>query len=131
MSIDPSSGDPLILTDTEAREWYTTRRGGGHLLDAHIIAINERFGPNIDYSLRAPIDPLTGKPSLLIIEIDLPVSEDDSWEALEAVQSDLLDQRENLRQVARRKDPFANIVITLAARAETWDAIRQEIEDMG
>ena len=83
MSIDPSSGDPLILTDTEAREWYTTRRGGGHLLDAHIIAINERFGPNIDYSLRVPIEP---EENLLLDQEPTRIG-DDSWEVLERLKT--------------------------------------------
>jgi hypothetical protein len=112
-----SNENPLVLTDAAAR-------------DAHLSALYQRLGPDISYTLRAPIDPLTGRPSLLIIEVDLSVSEDESWETLDAIENDLLNQRDGLAQMARRKDPFANIAITLTARTETWDAVRQAIEDM-
>jgi hypothetical protein len=124
------SENSLVLTDAAAREWYMTRRGGGNLLDAHLGALHQHLGPDISYALRAPIDPLTGRPSLLIIEVDLSVSEDASWESLSTIESDLLNQRDRLAQIARRKDPFANIVITLTARSEEWDAVHQAIEDM-
>jgi hypothetical protein len=130
MATPASDENPLVLTDDAAREWYMTRRGGGHLLDAHLSAIYQRFGPDVSYSFRVPIDPLTGRPGLLIIEVDLPISEDDSWEALVAVQSNLLSQREHLSELSRRKDPFANITITLAAPIESWEIIRQAIEDL-
>jgi hypothetical protein len=130
MSTTPSDETPLVLTDAAAQEWYMTRRGGGHLLDAHLSAISERFGPGASYSLRAPIDPLIGRPALLIIEIDLPVSDDASWEALNAVESDLLTQRQHLRELSRRKDPFANVTVTLAARTEDWEATSRAIEEM-
>lgn len=130
MSINSSDENPLVLTGAAAREWYMTRRGGGHLLDAHLSAIGERAGTEVRYSLRAPVDPLIGRPSLLIIEIDLPVSEDDSWEVLDVIESDLLDQRDRLAQLSRRKDPFANVTISLAARTEDWETVRQAIEEM-
>jgi hypothetical protein len=130
VSTTPSDETPLVLTDTAAREWYMTRRGGGHLLDAHLSAITERFGPGVSYSLRAPIDPLVGRPALLIIEIDLPISDDASWETLDAVESDLLTQRQYLRELSRRRDPFANITLTLTARAQDWEATSRAIEEM-
>lgn len=112
VSTTPADETPLVLTDTAAREWYMTRRGGGHLLDAHVSAITDRFGPGVSYSLRAPIDPLIGRPTLLIIEIDVPISDDASWEALDVVESDLLTQRQRLSELSRRKDPFANVAVT-------------------
>jgi hypothetical protein len=125
-----SGENPLVLTDDAARDWYMTRRGGGHVLDAHLGALYQRLGPDISYTFRAPIDPLTGRPSLLIIEVDLSVSDDNSWENLDVIENDLLNQRGRLAEAARRKDPFANIVITLTARTEAWEAVRQAIEDM-
>jgi len=119
-----------MLTDIAAREWYMTRRGGGHLLDAHLEAITERLGPDASYALRAPIDPLTGRPSILIIEVDLPISEDASWEVLDAVESELLSQRQRLSELSRRKDPFANITLTLSVRAEDWEEASHAIEEM-
>jgi hypothetical protein len=130
VSTTPADETPLVLTGTAAREWYMTRRGGGHLLDAHLSAITERFGPEVSYSLRAPVDPLIGRPALLIIEIDVPISDDASWETLDAVESDLLNRRQHLSELARRKDPFANVAVTLAARAEDWEAISSAIEEM-
>jgi hypothetical protein len=130
VSATPSDQAPLVLTDIAARDWYMTRRGGGHLLDAHLSAISQGFGPDVSYNLRAPIDPLTGRPALLIIEVDLPISQDASWEALDVVEGNLLNQWQRLSELSRRKDPFANITVTLAARAEDWDATSRAIEEM-
>lgn len=130
MSTTPFAENPLVLTDIAAREWYMTRRGGGHLLDAHLSAIAEQLGPDVSYALRAPIDPLTGRPAILIIEVGLPISEDGSWEALDAVEDELLSQRQHLSELSRRKDPFANITMTLSVQAEDWEATSRAIEEM-
>lgn len=130
MSTTPSEETPLVLTDIAAREWFMSRRGGGHLLDAHLGAIAETFGQEVNYNLRAPIDPLIGRPALLVIEVDSPISEDTSWEALDAVENALLSQRQRLSELSRRKDPFANITLTLRARLADWEATRRAIEEM-
>jgi hypothetical protein len=106
------------------------RRGGGYLLDAHLSTIAERFGTEVSYTLRAPVDPIAGRPTYLIIEIDMAASSDDAWEVLNAVEGDLLSQRDLLREGSRRKDPFSNIVITLKPTIEDWETILTEIERM-
>jgi hypothetical protein len=67
---------------------------------------------------------------LLIIEVGLPTSEDASLETLDSVESDLLAQSQRLSELSRRKDPFANITVILAARAEDWEATSRAIEEM-
>lgn len=129
MSTSANEG-PYVLTGVDAQEWYMGRRGGGHLLDAHLGAITQRFGPDVGYTLRAPIDPVVGRPTFLIIEIDMPASDERAWETLNAVEGDLLDQRQLLSERARRKDPFANILIVLRTRSRDWTTIQAEIERM-
>ncbi len=126
---DAAGEEAYVLTGSAAEEWYGRTRGGGHLLDAHLVAIREHFGPGVIYRMRAPIDPITGRPDFLIIEID-PPADLDPWQTLRAVESDLLDRRDYLSALSRRTDPFARVVITLRFGTEEWEAVRAEIEGM-
>jgi hypothetical protein len=56
------------------------------------------------------------------------VSDEEAWQTLNAVEGDLLDQRQLLSERARRKDPFANISITLKANIDDWETIQAAIE---
>jgi hypothetical protein len=130
VSADFSDFPRAALIDDEARDWYIGRRGGGHLLDAHLTAIIEGFGRDVGYTLRAPVDPLLGRPALLIIEVDRAMTDDLAWESLRAIETRLLEQRQHLSDRARRKDPFSNITVTLSASVADWEAVRQAIEDL-
>lgn len=129
MTSDAGAGE-YELTGSDAEQWFMHTRGGGHILDAHLGAIQQHFGPDVNYRVRAPIDPIGERPTFLIIEIDPPANLFDPWQALSAVELNLLEQRDFLTARSRRKDPFARIVLTLRYGAEGWESARAEIEQM-
>ena len=126
----PESFQPF-LTDDEALSWFASRRGGGFLYDEHMSFITEIFGSDISTRHRASVDPSTGEPTVLIIEIMRPADDDESWHQLIQVQAELLerapayaapDAAKTFRSRARRVNPppWRNRIRWLRALNPPW-----------
>jgi len=123
----PEPSEPF-LTNDEALSWFMRRRGGGTLYDQHISLIYEIFGDDVPIRLRAPVDPVTGRPTVLIIDIMRSPDDDEAWRQLVRVQEQLLERQEDLAGFLRLREPFRRIVLSLGAEQSSWDDLVAELE---
>jgi hypothetical protein len=121
--------EPLqpFLTNDEALSWFTRRRGGGFLYDQHLTLINDVFG-DVPIRLRAAVDPSTGRPTVLIIDIMRSLDDDDAWRQLVQVQEQLLDRRQDLAGFLKVKDPFRSVALSLGGEWSSWSDLVAELE---
>jgi hypothetical protein len=124
------SSEPLqpFLTGDEALSWFIRRRGGGVLYDQHISLIHSAFGDDVPIRLRAAVDPSSGRPTVLIIDIIKPPDDNDSWRQLVQVQERLLERQQDLAGFLKLKAPFRNIVLTLGGEQSNWADLVAELE---
>jgi hypothetical protein len=118
------------LTDDQALSWFMSRRGGGFLYDQHMSLITEVFGSDVSTRHRAAVDPSTGEPTVLIIEIMRP-SDDESWRQLIQVQALLLERAPDYAARLRLKEPFRRIVLTLSDERSSWANLVARLEREG
>jgi len=102
-----------FLTGDEAVRWFMGRKHGGYLLDAHVSLIEQAFGSQVPIRYRAAIDPSSGKPNVLIIEIDASFDDDAAWERLVSVQEQLLGSQADIGTYVNLVHPYSRIVISL------------------
>lgn len=126
----PESFPPFLVGD-EAVSWFMRRRGGSLLFDQHMSLIQEAFGNDVPIRFRAAIDPSTGQPTVLIIDIMRPPDDDDAWHRLVQVQERLLEIREELADFLKVKDPFRRIVLSLGDEQSSWADLVAELERAG
>lgn len=123
---DPDEPEPFVRDDA-AESWFYGLRGGGTVLDDHLIAIRENFGPGIPIRFRASVNRRTRRPSVLFIEIDRPADDESAMVALVAVQKRLLEQEASIAERSHRQRPFANVVVTLGLPPASWDDLAERI----
>ena len=119
---------PPFLIDDEALSWFMRRRGGGLLYDQHISLIHEIFGHDVPTRLRAAVDPSTGQPTVLIIDIMRPPDDDDAWRQLVQVQERLLERQQDLAGFLKVREPFRRIVLSLGGEQSSWTDLVTELE---
>jgi hypothetical protein len=120
------------LRGEQAISWFVShRRGGEHVIDAALTALHESFGPDAPLGFVAPLDPTTGRPGRLLIEIALPIDSNAAWQTMFAAQSRLVDQADELRTQMRIRNPFDRIAITLSGPPEDWNDVLATIEELG
>jgi hypothetical protein len=104
------------------------RRGGGFLYDQHISLIYEIFGNDVPIRLRAAVDPSTGQPTVLIIDIMRPTDDDEAWRQLVQVQERLLERQQDFAGFLKVKEPFRRIVLSLGGEQSSWADLVAELE---
>jgi hypothetical protein len=129
--VPPSEPFQPFLIDDEALSWFMRRRGGGLLYDQHLSLIHEVFGNDVPIRLRAAIDPSTGRPTVLIVDIMRPPDDDDAWSRLVQVQERLLERQQDLAGRLRVKEPFRRIVLSLGGEQSSWTDLVAELEREG
>jgi hypothetical protein len=107
---------------------YERRRGGGTLYDQHMSLMQDAFGHEIPIQVRASVDPSSGEPTVLIIDIMLPPDDEDSWRRLVQVQERLLERQQDLADLLRVRDPFRNIVLSLGGTQSNWGDLVTDLE---
>jgi hypothetical protein len=119
-----------FLTGDEAVRWFMGRKHGGHLFDAHMSLIEQVFGADVPIQYRAAIDPSSGKPTVLIVEIIASFNDDAAWDQLVSVQARLLESQADLAGSLHLASPFSKIVISLRGIPTDWDlpAVERESE---
>jgi hypothetical protein len=122
----PDQPQPFIIDD-QARSWFMTRRGGGHLYDEHLALIRSVFADDVSIHIRAAVDPTSGQPTVLIIEIDMPMDDDESWAKLVRVQQLLIERREDLAGYLKLKDPYRRVVLSPSGNISDWDHLATEL----
>jgi hypothetical protein len=120
VSTSPPESFQPFLTDDEALSWFVSRRGGGFLYNQHMSFITEIFGRDISTRHRAAVDPSTGEPTVLIIEIMRSSDDDESWRQLIQVQAQLLERAPDYSALLRLKEPFRRIILTLSDGRSSW-----------
>lgn len=123
--------EPAPFTEgASAEAWFYGLRGGGTILDAHLVAIHSVFGSEVQYSLRAAVNRWTGRPVQLFIEIDRPSDDEEAFQLLIEVQRLLLAEADAIAERSARRRPFANVAVTLARPPRDWDGdpIAREVE---
>jgi|SRR5215469_11307706 len=123
----PDRPQPFVADD-EALSWFMRRRGGGTLFDEHISLIHSAFGDDVQIHLRAAVDPSSGQPTVLIIDIDRPLDDEDSWRRLVEVQQGLIERQEDLSGRLRLKAPYRNVVLSLGGEQSNWNDLVAELE---
>jgi hypothetical protein len=88
----------------------------------------ETFGEDVPFRIRAAIDPRNKRPSVLVLEVMLPVDDGEAWERLVALQALLLAEEDDLRETTKRAQPFGRIIVTLGGPPADWDRLVNEIE---
>lgn len=121
--------DSPYLYDDLAREWFQSTPEGPAVLDLHLIAIGQVLGPDVTYRLRAAVDPDSGRPTTLIIEIDQSIDDDASWLRLVDLQEWLLADRPEVNRIRSRRDPFSNVVVVPRRLPRDWNAWLNNIVD--
>jgi len=124
--VDPGEPSPFVRGDAAA-SWFHGLRGGGTVLDDHLIAIRAAFGSDIRVRFRASVNRRTRRPTVLFIEIDRPADDESAIAALIAVQERLLEQEETMAERSRRPRPFANVVVTLGLPPANWDDLVERV----
>lgn len=118
---DRNREEPRIyLSDDQAARWFYSQRGGDMILDRHLSLMHATFGRDVPYRLRAAVDPATGQPRDLIIEIMLPVDDAAAWDLLVELQQRLLGEARDLRSRTTVRFPFRHIVVSLAGAPSAW-----------
>jgi hypothetical protein len=123
----PDQPQPFIFGD-QALSWFMTRRGGGTLYDQHMTLIRSVFGNDVPVRFRAAVDPTTSEPTVLIIDIDRSLDDEESWQQLVRIQQALLELQPNLAGSLRVKDPFRNIIVNLSGERSSWSDFVAELE---
>lgn len=121
--------DDAYLFGDRARDWFYGTPDGPRAVDFHLIAIQDVLGPNVQYRFRAPVDPETGRPTTLIIEVDHSINDDDTWGRLVELQ-ELLSVRESefsSFQAVPTRSLLRNVVVVPAQLPDDWDAWLREI----
>jgi hypothetical protein len=127
MTLPPDPPEPFI-TDDQALSWFMKRRGGGALYETHISLIQSVFGYDVPIRLRAAVDPSSGQPTVLIIDIDKSPDDEDSWHRLIQVQQGLLERQQGLARNYKLVSPFRNVVVSLGGEQSNWDDVVAEVE---
>ena len=110
-----------FLDGDSAADWFYSRPGGGAILDFHRATITEVLGPDVSYNLRAAVDPQSGRPTTLIIEVAIPAN-DSFWPQILRLQEALMEHEDDLRGQTRRKNPYRNIVVVPVDLPDDWAA---------
>jgi hypothetical protein len=90
--------------------------------------IEEYFGDAVLTHLRAAVDPSSGQPTVLIIDIDRPIDDDDSWLRLIEVQQRLIERRDDLAGRLKLSSPYRNVVLNLSGEQSSWSDLLAELE---
>ena len=109
-----------------AAQWFYSRRGGGAILDFHRTIIAEILGPAIPYNFRAAIDPQSGRPTTLIIEVAMP-ADDTAWARITQLQEALIESEDDLRGLSGSRNPFRNIVLVPVGLPADWTTWADEV----
>ncbi|MDP9792439.1 hypothetical protein J2S43_000951 [Catenuloplanes nepalensis] len=117
------------LKGEDALDWFSQLPGGNHILDAHFTALGEVFGPNSPYRIRASVNPSTGDPHVLIFEVNGPVDDERSWQAMEALQERILELEDKAREELRMEEPFKRIVVSLGGAPSNWNMLSRTLEE--
>jgi hypothetical protein len=126
---ESSTEEPqAYLEGDEAARWFFGERGGDFILDRHLSLMQATFGREVPYRLRAEVDPLTRKPKILIIEILLPVDDEDAWRLLVDLEQRLLSELKDLRSATATRFPFRRIAVSLAGEPSRWADIVDAVE---
>jgi hypothetical protein len=122
------TADDFLRRGEAAAQWFTEhRRGGGHAVDACVIAVRDAWGPNVGLEYVAIADVEGGHPHLVIEVGDAPDS-DIAWERMLRAQEQLIAREDELAQRMRVANPFARISIVLAGSPQNWESIVHDIE---
>lgn len=128
----PTTGDPeqrfAFLEDEAASRWFNRLREGPAVLDRHLTHLVETFGEDVPFRMRAAIDPRNKRPSVLVLEVMLPIDDGEAWERLIALQALLLAEEDDLRGITKRAQPFGRIIVTLGGPPADWDRLASELE---
>ena len=128
-------GQPVVpvafVTGGEAVSWFVSRRNGGYLFDTHMTLIQDAFGAEVPIQYRAAVDPSSGRPTVLIIEVTLSFEDDTAWERLVSVQARLLEGEADLAANLKLNFPFSKIVISLRGVPSDWESLPTESESLG
>src|SRR6266851_5924296 len=123
----PSEPPAAFLAGDEAVRWFMGRRHGGYLFDAHLSLIQGAFGAEVPIQYRAAIDPSSGKPTVLIVQVIASFDDDAAWDRLVSVQARLLESQADLARYLELAYPFSKIVISLRGMPSDWNSAHAEL----